>query len=359
MIDSLNVQTNEYGSFSGKFPLPQGVLNGSFRLSMTLNRGQQDFRVEEYKRPKFYVDYEPIKGTYKVNDKIKIIGIAKAYAGNNIDGAIVKYRVVREARFVYSWLYWRWWQPPTAQMEIAHGEIKTDKEGKFAVEFTAIPDLKIDKAFEPIFDYTVYADVTDINGETRSGEQLVSVGYKGLLLKLDIPESLATDSLKSISLRTENMNGEFEPANVTVTITKLKDETRLIRERFWGRPDQFVMSKDEYVRNFPNDEYNNESDYRSWERNLSSASAEQRDDSSRISGKWSIINSQWKPGHYVAEVTATSKNGEQVKDLRYFELFDEKTAQLSSTKYIRTRGEYNRTGRKDLYCLRVRRMIFL
>ena len=262
MIDSLNVQTNEYGSFSGKFQLPQGVLNGSFRLSMTLNRGQQDFRVEEYKRPKFYVDYEPIKGTYKVNDKIKIIGIAKAYAGNNIDGAIVKYRVVREARFVYSWLYWRWWQPPTAQMEIAHGEIKTDKEGKFAVEFTAIPDLKIDKAFEPIFDYTVYADVTDINGETRSGEQLVSVGYKGLLLKLDIPESLATDSLKSISLRTENMNGEFEPANVTVTITKLKDETRLIRERFWGRPDQFVMSKDEYVRNFPNDEYNNESDYR-------------------------------------------------------------------------------------------------
>ncbi len=77
------------------------------------------------------MDYEPIKGTYKVNDKIKVTGIAKAYAGNNIDGANVKYRVVRQPRFIYSWMFWRWWQPPTKEMEIAHGEVKTDKDGKF------------------------------------------------------------------------------------------------------------------------------------------------------------------------------------------------------------------------------------
>ena len=58
--------------------------------------------MEEYKRPKFYVDYEKIKGTYKVNDKIKVTGIAKAYAGNNIDGAIVKYRVVRQCKVYLS-----------------------------------------------------------------------------------------------------------------------------------------------------------------------------------------------------------------------------------------------------------------
>ena len=39
------------------------------------------------------------------------------------------------------------------------------------------------------------------------------------------------------------MNGEFEPANVKVTITKLKEEKRLIRDRYWERPDQFVMTK--------------------------------------------------------------------------------------------------------------------
>ncbi len=153
-----------------------------FSLYTKKDGGNAGFRVEEYKRPKFYVDYEPIKGTYKVNDKIKVTGIAKAYAGNNIDGAMVKYRIVRQPRYIYSWMFWRWWQPPAEEMEIANGEVKTDKDGKFVVEFTAIPDLKIEKKFEPVFDYTVYADVTDINGETRSGEKMVSVSYKSLML---------------------------------------------------------------------------------------------------------------------------------------------------------------------------------
>ncbi|MBK7291373.1 MAG: hypothetical protein IPI78_14680 [Chitinophagaceae bacterium] len=125
-------------------------------------------------------------------------------------------------------------------MESAHGEVKTDKDGKFVIEFTAIPDLKIDKKLEPVFDDTVYADVTDINGETRSGEKSVSVSYKSLMLVSSVPSSLPADSLKSLSIRTQNMNGEYEPAKVKVTITKLKEEKRLIRDRYWERPDQFA-----------------------------------------------------------------------------------------------------------------------
>ncbi|MBK7692413.1 MAG: hypothetical protein IPJ31_15340 [Bacteroidetes bacterium] len=44
------------------------------------------------------------------------------------------------------------------------------------------------KQTKPIFDYTIYADVTDLNGETRSGETIVSVGYESLLLKIETPE---------------------------------------------------------------------------------------------------------------------------------------------------------------------------
>ena len=266
--DTIKVKTNEFGSFSGKFQLPQSGLNGNFSIYTKKDVSEANFKVEEYKRPKFYVDYEPLKGTYKVNDKIKVTGIAKAYAGNNIDGAMVKYRVVRQPRFIYPWLFWKGWFPPSAPMEIAHGEATTDKDGKFIVEFTAIPDLKLDKKLEPVFDYTVYADITDINGETRSGEQRVSVSYKSLLLKTTIPVSLPADSLKNLSIRTENMNGQFEPANIKVTITKLKEEKRLIRDRYWERPDQFVMSKEEYVKNFPYDEYDNETDQKSWDKGV-------------------------------------------------------------------------------------------
>ncbi|HEY6502346.1 MAG TPA: alpha-2-macroglobulin family protein [Chitinophagaceae bacterium] len=329
--DSLDVETNEYGSFSGKFQLPQGVLNGQFSIQMQSRRGAATIRVEEYKRPKFYVEYEPLKGTYKVNDKIKITGIAKAYAGNNVDDAAVNYRVVRQPRFIYPWMFWKWWQPPTEQLEIIHGEATTDKDGKFVVEFTAIPDLKIDKKFEPVFDYTVYADVTDINGETRSGEQSVSVSYKALLLEVNIDEKLPADSLENISIRTVNMNGEFEPASVKVIITRLKKEKRLIRNRYWQRPDQFVMSKEEYIRNFPYDEYDNESDNKSWEKG---ERVFEKTDSAKDNSEFIILNSEFKPGFYVVEISAKDKNGEEVKDVKYIELYDEKSNQLNRPQYL-------------------------
>ena len=332
-IDSAKVITNEFGSFTAKFQLPQSGMNGQFSIYTKDAGGTASIQVEEYKRPKFYVDYEPIKGTYKVNDNIKITGIAKAYAGNNIDGASVKYRVVRQPRYLYSWMFWRWWQPPSEEMEITHGEIKTDKDGKFIVEFTAIPDLKIEKKFEPVFDYTVYADITDINGETRSGEKMVSVSYKSLMLVTDIPALLAVDSLKKLSIYTQNMNGEYEPAKIKVTITKLNEEKRLIRDRYWERPDQFVMNKEEYIKNFPYDEYDNESNYKSWGKGNEVFS---KTDSTRPNGDWSVINGKYSPGFYIIEMETKDKNGETVKDIQYIELFDEKNKQLNHPGYLWT-----------------------
>lgn len=342
-VDSLKLKTNEFGSFNGKFQLPQGSLNGQFSLFTKAEEAQTGFKVEEYKRPKFLVEYEPIKGTYKVNDKIIITGTAKAYAGNNIDGATVKYRVVREARFLYPWLFKRWWQPPAETMEITHGEIKTDKDGKFNVEFTAIPDLKIDKKFEPVFDYTVYADVTDINGETRSGEQAVSVSYKAMKLVTNIPSVLPADSLKTLRIRTENMNGEFIPSTAKVTISRLKEEKRLIRNRYWERPDQFLMSKEEYVKLFPVDEYDNESEYTNW---AIGESVYSKSDSVQESGKWKVENGNLTPGFYVIEVTATAKNGDEVKSVEYTELFDEKSKQLNRAAYLWTNKRWKPLNRE-------------
>jgi len=332
-IDSIKVKTNDYGSFSGKFQLPQTTLNGNFTIMAKDYSGGIDFSVEEYKRPKFYVDYEKLKGTYKVNDKIKVSGFAKAFAGNNIDGAGVKYRIVRQPRFIYDWYFWRWWQPPMAEMEIVHGETRTGKDGKFEIEFTAIPDLKIDKKFDPIFDYTIYSDVTDINGETRTGEQNISVSYKSVLLTATIPDKLPVDSLTEISITTTNLAGEFVPSKVTVVISKLKEENRLIRERYWKRPDQFVMSKEEYIRNFPNDEYDNESDFRTWEKQEKLFDKTGNSDSS---SKFIIQHSKFSAGYYVIELSTNDKDGNEVKNVKYLELYDEKRISLSHPEYLWT-----------------------
>ena len=126
--------------------------------------------------------------------------------------------MVRKAHYPYPWLYWSWGNPRSESQEIAHGEIKTNADGKFFITFAAIPDRSINKEFEPVFEYSITADVTDINGETRNGETQIPVGYKALNLSINLPygKNISADSLKNIFIKTENLSGEFEPTKVNV-----------------------------------------------------------------------------------------------------------------------------------------------
>jgi hypothetical protein len=129
------------------------------------------------------------------------------------------------------------------------------------------------------------------------------------------------------------MNGQYEPAIVKVTITRLKEEKRLIRARYWERPDQFTMTKEEYIRNFPYDEYDNESDYKSWDKGQQ---VFENTDSARDNGQWAISNKQFSPGYYVIEMETIDNDGNIVKDIKFIELFDEKSNQLNHPEYLWT-----------------------
>ncbi|MEO6036781.1 MAG: MG2 domain-containing protein, partial [Saprospiraceae bacterium] len=179
----LKLRSNEFGTFNGAFAAPASGLTGQMTILLTEADGQASFNVEEYKRPKFEVTFKPVEGAFRLDETITVRGEAKAYAGSNVDGAQVHYRVVRQARFpFYDYGWGRKMFPPwrTDEMEITNGNATTDANGGFEIKFTAIPDRSIPKKDQPVFDYTVYADVTDINGETRSSQQWVSVAYIGL-----------------------------------------------------------------------------------------------------------------------------------------------------------------------------------
>ncbi|CAG4989743.1 hypothetical protein DYBT9275_00363 [Dyadobacter sp. CECT 9275] len=332
-IETVSKTVNEYGSFSGSFRLPQGSLNGRFYI-MVNNRYQVDFHVEEYKRPKFAVTFDTLRSSYKVNDTIRVSGKAMAYAGNAIGGAKVVYRIIRNPRFIYPWLSKRWWQPPSSPLEITHGEILTDDDGKFAVSFEALPDLKVSKKLDPVFDYKLFVDITDTNGETRSGEMTVSAGYKSLVLKVDTPESLPADSLTTLAIRTENMNGQFVAADVNVKISRLIPESRLIRKRYWQRPDMFVMTKAEFITSFPHDEYNDETDPENWP----TAGIVFEKTGTSTQGKKFEINAGFQAGFYKIEVTGKDRSGDEIRDIRYIELTDPAAKRLNRPQYIWAEG---------------------
>lgn len=320
----LKVITNEFGSFNGSFKIPEGVLNGNFSIYDSITNGNVQFSVEEYKRPKFMVEVEKPKGTYRVNDSIKVTGTAKAYAGNAIDGAKVKYRVVRKVQYpVWWWGGYRKFMPMAdeGEMEITNGEILTDTKGEFNLTFKALPDESVDKKDQPTFYYEVSADVTDINGETRTANTTVAVAYQALQLNIEMPDKMPADSLKKLIVSSTNINDIFEKADVTVTIHKVKSPDKISRERYWDKPDQFVMSKEEYASYFPHDIYKDENEMSSWP--LGDRAMEQKD-STKENGEWSVVNSEWKAGWYKIVATAKDKYGEDVRAEKYIRLTDDR-----------------------------------
>ncbi|MDQ2721185.1 MAG: MG2 domain-containing protein [Bacteroidota bacterium] len=333
-VDSLKVVLNEFGSFNGKFKIPINKLNGEFNIDVKKYENSfVSFSVEEYKRPKFYTKLEKPKSSFRVSDTVSITGFAKAYAGNNIDGAKVSYRVTRVARFIYPWMFWRKSFPAIQPMEITSGESTTDEDGKFTIKFAAIPDLTLNKNTDPVFDYKVDADVTDINGETRSAEIIVPVGYKALNLQINLSQDnpIDIDSLKNIFISSKNLSGETEPVIADMKIYKLQSPERLIRERLWAEPDEFIFTKNEFIQYFPHDEYKDESKKESW---MKEKLVFEKTDSVSFNSQFSILDSQLNQGWYVAEATAQDKYGQEVKDVKYFEVYDKKSSTLPAQAYV-------------------------
>ncbi len=151
---------NDYGSFNGSFTAPRDRVLGTMRIYVNEGPGgQANFNVEEYKRPKFQVTLDAPKIAAKLNEKVNLQGKAESYTGAAIDGAQVKYRVVREVRWPYWWGWYQSWRmrSVSASQEIAHGAVTTETDGTFKIEFAAKPDPKVSETDEASFTFSISA----------------------------------------------------------------------------------------------------------------------------------------------------------------------------------------------------------
>ncbi len=319
-VGSVSLTTNSYGSYNGSFKIPEGLLNGNFYIQDSITNSTQYLSVEEYKRPKFSAEIKKPEGTYRVNDSIKVTGTAKAYAGNNVDGAKVSYRVVREVRYPIWWGYYRGYYPRggSEAMEITNGNTVTDAKGEFTITFKAIPDETVAKKDQPTFDYKVSVDITDVNGETRSASTDVSVSYQALKLDIIADEKMNADSIKNIGISTTNTNGLFEKATVNVVMYKLQEPNKIFRKRYWEQPDVFTMNKGEYYQSFPYDVYADEDQMGKWE--LGEKAIDKFDTTGKDT-RFKILDTRLNAGWYKIIATTKDKYGEEVKAEKFVQIY--------------------------------------
>ncbi|MDR1524706.1 MAG: hypothetical protein LBS79_05545 [Tannerella sp.] len=329
VIAEKKLTSNDFGSVNGSFTIPQGLLNGNMRIECS-GSGSVSIRVEEYKRPAFEVKFHPVKGNFALNERVTVTANAKALAGYAVNNAGVRYRVVRSMRYRYYG-----WHPPFGgeNREIASGVLKTDGKGDFSVEFDALADdIRDDRK---IYTYTVTADVTDVNGETRSAAVDVYIGNKPLLVTADLPDELASGKPDGYAVRTTNLNGEFTPASVTVEIISLKQPPGLLRNRIWRgeKIDVYTIPEDEFRREFPLDAYGDELNPENF-KETGTVARYVIETAERTKLDLSALK---QPGFYRIKLTADNRKGVVVDHIHHVCLLDDRAGEIGNMdKWLRT-----------------------
>ena len=215
-VSGKKYKTNEFGSIAGEFVLPEGGLNGTYRIQV--GAISQHIWVEEYKRPTFEVTIDKPKAEISFGEKATVKGTVKAYAGYTVADAKVKYRVVRSTHR-YCW----WWSVP--DKEINNGTTSSKADGTFEVSF--IPEKTKSEITpfrnEQFYTYTIYVDVTDPKGETQQGQQNVSVGDKSLFILAEITEKIDKKQALNIEVSTETLNGEKVNSIIKYSLYRLEE----------------------------------------------------------------------------------------------------------------------------------------
>ena len=319
-VASLNLKTNEYGTFSGTFNIPTGLINGNYRIQCST--GTKYISVEEYKRPKFEVKMLPFEGNYMLNDDVEVTGKAVTYSGAVLSDVDVKYRVIRTPK----WRGWWYWYIPSAPIEIDNGTIKTDDSGEFKIKFKALPDLSMKKSEFLSFNYQIIADVTDINGETQSTESSLIVGYTALQINLGISSKINNedeiydnDKTKFVTINTQNLNYKHIPAQGEIKIYKLKDLPFALRSRLWSRPDVKLYSKEEWYKQFPGNIYDDEEDLKKLDKGKL-AFQSKFDTKKNKKLDFSFVK-KFETGHYIVEIESKDAFGNKVTNKQFFSVY--------------------------------------
>ena len=199
--------TDEYGTASVDFELPQGGQTGMYHVSVN-NRANSSFRVEEYKRPTFEITFPKVNEKYNWGDTVVVKATAKTYAGVPVQGAKVEYQVTRRNQL------W-WWGAGSAGQLVKTDSCVTREDGTFDVEIPLEASLSgKDEAdmsdfmrIARFFNFEVSAIVTDISGESHEGVMSLPLGTKPTILTVNLPKRIEADSLKTVTFAYRNASG--------------------------------------------------------------------------------------------------------------------------------------------------------
>ncbi|REC50362.1 alpha-2-macroglobulin family protein [Chryseobacterium pennipullorum] len=342
-VASQSFTTNEFGSFHGSFTLPKGKLNGVFNLTTDGDsQGYKNFSVEEYKRPKFEVTFDPVKDEYKYGQTIELKGKAMMFSGVALSNTTVNYEIKKHN---IRWRYFGWYPQDNDNENSILGEAKTNEKGEFVI----LLDLKKDEKLEgiQIDNYEINASVTDINGETQSANTQLKVASVSHYIQADdIKDAFSSETVK-LNVETKNYNEQKLKKSYQVKLAKLVTPERVFRSNFRSEiQDLPKYSKEEFVSKFPHDLFDKNDEVKNWKTEKVVVERQQAaGDSTHLDlGKLDA-------GDYELELF-NIEGKDTIKSVQYFSVWDKnalKPAQKSFLTVIAPKEEFSRGSKAKVY----------
>jgi len=324
------VTTNDYGTFAGSYTLPASILNGG--VSISTSNGTAYVRVEEYKRPTFQVNILPIGESYKPNDSVHVKGKVTAFSGYGISQARVAYRITRNIVYSpYNWYLQRSLGYTGGNTELVTDTIKTDDQGNFEIRFKATtnPQAELKKL---TYQYYINVDVTDASGETRSVNSSVKVGVNNInIVSSGVIQT--ADSIRFTGYIT-NLNNSMIKGTMKAKVYALWAPGQVFKARFWNKPDQHILTPDQFNKDFPDYAYDKEDDQNYWPLKAMVAELNRPTDKQKVYFNLDMLKKQ-PSGSYKIVIDAKNEQGDTVSTIQYFYLMNEPAKPEKMNDWIR------------------------
>lgn len=249
-VGKTNGKTNDFGSFSGSFLLPNAALPGRFALSANADNASssEGLMVEEYKRPKVEITFKPLPEELQFGKTILVQGQVKNYSGTMVANAAVKFSV-RGTN--YFWHPWRGFFPMDSGEIIQSGTVTTAADGSFSlpVQVTA-NDENVQK-----LSYEITVDALDETGESQSAVMKFVAGKSPFVIETDSEDQILEDRpTLTITARAVNADGKNLSRSAQLLLEKLRGPEKIYRKNFQTViQDNPKMAESEFNKTFPHD----------------------------------------------------------------------------------------------------------
>ncbi|MGB1000281.1 MAG: MG2 domain-containing protein, partial [Flavobacteriales bacterium] len=209
-IDRKTIKTNSFGTAFTEFVLPKGIPNGQFTLQT--KHGRARIKVEEYKRPTFYVTLDADSNEKVIGDVIDIPLTATNYSGLALAGATLEYQIEYSSMPIYFWRCgYRSW---SSSFVLDQKEVILDEKGKakLRIKSETLPDYMKEKG---VVRFNIRATVTDKSGNNETENMSFVLSQHGVQLNHQTPK--VSTKQKGIELMASTQNFQNIPLKRTVS----------------------------------------------------------------------------------------------------------------------------------------------